>query len=50
MTAAPTVKEIAELTAWLRRIQQLGSAVDPTERDAFLVAKRDILARIEEAR
>lgn len=46
---APTVKEIAELTARLRRISQAGPAADPAERDAFLTDKRELLARIEEA-
>lgn len=50
MTAAPKVAEIAELVAELRRITEAGSTVDPAERAAFLVAKRDLLARIEAAR
>lgn len=45
----PTVKEIAELTARLRRITEAGSDVDPAEREAALAAKRELLARIEEA-
>lgn len=44
-----TVREIADLTARLRRITQAGPAADPAEREAFLVAKRELLARIEEA-
>lgn len=46
---APTVQEIAELTARLRRLAQAGPAVDPAEREAFLTDKRELLARIEEA-
>jgi hypothetical protein len=47
---APTVQEIAEVTARLRRIQQLGAAADPVERAAAIEAKRDLLARIEASR
>jgi hypothetical protein len=49
MTAdgASTVQEIAELTARLRRLTELGSAADPSEREAFLASKRELLARIE---
>jgi hypothetical protein len=45
----PTVQEIAELTAELRRLSQLSWDVDPAERAAFLAAKRELLGRIEEA-
>lgn len=47
MKTAPTVREIAELAAWLRRITEAGPAVDPAERAAYLAAKRELLARIE---
>jgi hypothetical protein len=43
------VAEIAELTAQLRRMTKAGSSADPAERAAYLAAKREILARIEEA-
>lgn len=43
----PTVQEIAQLTARLRRLIELGAPDNPADRDAFLVAKRDLLARIE---
>jgi hypothetical protein len=46
---APTVSEIAELTARLRRLTRAGASADPAEREGFLAAKREILARIEEA-
>jgi hypothetical protein len=49
VTAAPSVQEIAEVTAELRRVLELGSAADPAEREAVLAAKRELLARIEEA-
>lgn len=45
----PSVAEIAELTARLRRLTRAGVSADPAEREAFLVAKRELLARIEEA-
>lgn len=45
----PTVQEIAQLTARLRRLIELGAPNNPAERDAFLADKRALLARIEEA-
>lgn len=48
-TARVSAADIAELTARLRRITQAGPAVEPAEREAFLFAKRELLARIEAA-
>ena len=45
-----TAQEIAELTAWLRRIIEADADVDPAEVEAYLAAKRDLLARIEATR
>lgn len=45
----PTVHEVAELVRRLRRLSELGPDADPAERDAVLAAKRELLARIEEA-
>ena len=43
----PTATEIADLTAWLRRLVEAGRDVDPDEINAYLDAKRELLARIE---
>jgi hypothetical protein len=44
--AAPSVAEIAELTARLRALSAAGSAADPAERAAFLADKQALLDRI----
>jgi hypothetical protein len=44
------VAEIADLTRRLRRVEQAGPAADPGEREEFLAAKRELLARIEASR
>ena len=46
---APTVAEIAELTARLRRLSAAGRDADPAERAAFLADKDALIARIEAA-
>jgi hypothetical protein len=47
---APTAADIADLTAWLRRITQAGLGATPqTEIDAFLTAKHALLERITTA-
>lgn len=46
----PTVSEVAGLLRELRRLTEAGVSADPAEREAFLAAKRDLLARIEAAR
>ncbi|MHA6628359.1 hypothetical protein ACU61A_23220 [Pseudonocardia sichuanensis] len=43
---APSVREIADLTARLRTLTTAGRDVDPAERAAFLADKAAILARI----
>lgn len=43
---APSVREIADLTARLRRLSAAGRAADPAERAAFLADKDDLLDRI----
>lgn len=45
----PSIREIAELTARLRRLSTAGRDADPAERAAFLVEKDALLARIEES-
>ena len=44
--AAPTVREISELTARLRDISARGRDVDPGERERFLADKDALIARI----
>jgi hypothetical protein len=44
---APTIRETADLIAHLRRLQRLGAAADPADRDAVLATKWELLARIE---
>ena len=46
---AATARENYEFTARVRRLQELGSAADPSERAAVLAAKAELLARIREA-
>lgn len=46
---SPTPREIADLMARIRRLSDLGTAADPSEREAVLAAKRELLARIEGA-
>jgi hypothetical protein len=46
---APTVREIAALTARLRDISTRGRGVDPDERAAFLADKDALIARITDA-
>ena len=46
---APSIREIAELTARLRRLSTAGRAADPAERAAFLADKDALIARIETA-
>ncbi|MDN5751466.1 MAG: hypothetical protein L0H64_23695, partial [Pseudonocardia sp.] len=43
---APTVREIAALTARLRDISARGRAVDPAEREQFIADKDALIARI----
>jgi hypothetical protein len=44
----PAASEISALIAWMRRLSDLGAhRADPAEVAAFLLAKRDLLARIE---
>jgi hypothetical protein len=45
----PSIREIAELTARLRRLSAVGSDADPAERAAFLTDKDALIARIEAA-
>ena len=45
----PSVREIAELTARLRRLSAAGRYADPAERAAFLADKDALIARIEAA-
>ena len=45
----PSIREIAELTARLRRLSAAGRAADPAERAAFLADKDALIARIETA-
>lgn len=44
----PTIAEIAQLTAWCRRLTQARPA-DPHEQAAYLAAKADLLARIHDS-
>ena len=46
----PSIREIAELTARLRRLSAAGRDADPAERAAFLADKDALIARIEAAR
>lgn len=49
-TDAVTTAEIAELTAWARRLTTAGLRnADPAEIAAFLAAKSDLLSRIHTA-
>jgi hypothetical protein len=41
-----TAHEIADLLAWGRSLAQRGAGANPVERDAFLAAKAQLLARI----
>lgn len=50
MNDSPSVTEVAELLRELRRLTALGQDADPAEREAFLERKRQILARIEQAK
>ena len=45
----PSIREIAELTARLRRLSAAGRDADPAERAAFLADKDALIARIEAA-
>jgi hypothetical protein len=45
----PSIREIAELTARLRRLSAAGRAADPAERAAFLADKDALTARIQTA-
>lgn len=45
----PTIAEIAELTARLRRLSALGAAADDRELAAFLADRDALLARIDDA-
>ena len=45
----PSVREIAELTARLRRLSAAGRYADPAEQAAFLADKDALIARIEAA-
>jgi hypothetical protein len=45
----PSIREIAELTARLRRLSAAGRDADPVERAAFLSDKDALIARIEAA-
>ena len=45
----PSIREIAELTARLRRLSAAGRDADPAERAAFLADKDALIARIETA-
>lgn len=45
----PSIREIAELTARLRRLSAAGRDADPNEREAFLADKDALIARIENA-
>ena len=45
----PSIREIAELTARLRRLSAAGRNVDPAERAAFLSDKDALIARIKAA-
>lgn len=46
---APTVREIAELTARLRELSTQGRSADPGERAAFLADKHALLGRITDS-
>lgn len=46
----PTAGEIADLTAWLRKITARPGDTPQTEVKEFLAAKRDLLARIQASR
>ena len=45
----PSIREIAELTARLRRLSAAGRYADPAERAALLADKHALIARIEAA-
>ncbi len=45
----PSIREIADLTARLRRLSAAGRDADPAERAAFLADKDALIARIEAA-
>jgi predicted RNA-binding Zn ribbon-like protein len=45
----PSIREIAELTARLRRLSVAGRDADPAERAVFLADKAALIARIEAA-
>ena len=45
----PSIREIAELTARLRRLSAAGRYADPAERAACLADKDALIARIEAA-
>ena len=45
----PSIREITELTARLRRLSSAGRDADPAERVAFLADKDALIARIESA-
>lgn len=45
----PSIREIGELTARLRRLSAAGRNADPVERASFLAEKDALLARIEES-
>jgi hypothetical protein len=44
--ARVTAREIADLLAWARSLAQQGPNANPAQRDAFLAAKAQLLARI----
>ncbi len=45
----PSIREIADLTLWLRELSNAGRDADPAERAAFLADKDALIARIEAA-
>lgn len=42
-----TLAEVTQLIAWTRRLSDAGADPDPAELAAFLLAKRDLLTRIQ---
>lgn len=45
-----SVRDIANLLAWARRLSEAGPAAEPREKAAYLAAKADLLARIQATR
>lgn len=46
---APSAREIADLMTRIRRLQEQGYQAEPSEREAVLAAKRELLARIKDS-